>query len=183
MFLAGEKLLMTPAMLPLRPSLPAEWFVVHTWSRHEKSVCEQLRSKQIEAFLPVYRSAKRWKNGQVAAELPLFSGYLFVRICAENQLPVLQTPGVARFVRFGNKPAAVPDAEIAQLKAAVTKGISPTPYPFLNVGEHVRICSGPLTGLTGILMRDKRGQRIILSVELISRSISVELDCADVEPV
>lgn len=157
--------------------------MVHTWSRHEKSVCEQLRGKDIETFLPLYRSAKRWKNGQTGAELPLFSGYVFVRIDARRQLPVLQTPGVARFVGFGSKPATVSDEEIAQLEAVVTKGMSASPYPFLTVGEQVRICSGPLTGLTGILMRDKPGPRIILSVELISRSISVEIDCADVEAV
>lgn len=157
--------------------------MLHTWSRHEKSVCEQLRSKQIETFLPLCRSSKRWKNGQVGAALPLFSGYVFVHIDPQEQLPVLQTPGVARFVGFGNQPAAVSDEEIAQLAAVVEQGMSPMPHPFLTVGERVRICSGPLSGLTGILMRDKRGQRIILSIELISRSISVELDCADVEAV
>jgi transcription antitermination factor NusG len=169
--------------VPLLPaSSPAEWLVVHTWSRHEKSVCEQLQAKQIETFLPLYRSNKRWKNGQVGVQLPLFAGYLFVRIHTQNQLPVLQTPGVARFVGFGSKPASVSEAEIAQLEAAVMSGTAVSPHPFLTIGENVRICSGPLTGMKGILLRDKRGQRIILSVELISRSISVELDCADVEP-
>jgi transcription antitermination factor NusG len=174
---------MTPAVLPISTTPHLEWFAVCTRSRHEKSVYEQLCGKQIETFLPLYRPSKRWKNGQVGDLLPLFPGYLFVRINVQNRLPVLQTSGVARFVGFDSKPAAVPDDEIAQLVAVVTKGVAISPHPFLAVGDRVRIQRGPLTGLTGILMRDSRGDRVILSVELISRSISVELDSADLEPV
>lgn len=174
---------MALAVPPDRSFSHPEWFVVHTLSRHEKSVCEQLRGRDIETFLPLYRSSKRWKNGQIGGQLPLFPGYLFVRIDIQNQLPVLQTSGVAKFVGFGNKPAAVPDNQIAELEAAVIKGINVSPHPFLNVGDRVRIRCGPLAGLTGILMRDKQGHRVILSVELISRSISVELDSADVEAI
>jgi transcriptional antiterminator NusG len=170
---------MTPAISLEQPSSNFEWFAVHTWSRHEKSVCEQLRGKEIETFLPLYRSTKRWKNGQVGAQLPLFSGYIFVHIDARNQLPVLQTPGVARFVGFGSAPARVPDHEIAQLEAAVVNGFEISPHPYLTVGQRVQIQSGPLAGLTGILTRDKGGCRVILSVDLISSSISVELDSAD----
>jgi transcription antitermination factor NusG len=174
---------MTVAVQSIRDFSHLEWFVVHTFSRHEKSVCEQLRGREIETFLPLYRSSKRWKNGQIGGQIPLFPGYLFVRIDIQNQLPVLQTSGVAKFVGFGSKPAAVPDDQIAELEAAVTKGINVSPHPFLNVGDRVRIQYGPMAGLTGILTRDKRGHRVILSVELISRSISVELDSADVEAV
>ncbi len=153
-----------------------EWFAVHTRSRHEKSVHEQLRGKQIESFLPLYRSAKRWKNGQCGAELPLFSGYVFVRIDGRMQLPVLQTPGVARFVAFGGQPVPVPDYEIAQLEIVTSKGVDVCPHPFLTVGEKVQILCGPLTGLTGILSRTKGKSRVVVSLDLISRSISVELD-------
>jgi transcription antitermination factor NusG len=156
-----------------------EWFAVHTRSRHEKSVYEQLRGKQIQTFLPLYRSSKRWKNGQAGAELPLFTGYVFVRIDGKKTLPVLQTPGVARFVGFGSGPAPVPDHEIAQLEAIMSQGLDACPYPFLSAGQRVQIQCGPLAGLTGIVTRDKGKSRIILSVELISRSISVELDFAD----
>jgi transcription antitermination factor NusG len=158
-----------------------EWFAVHTWSRHEKSVFEQLRSKQIETFLPLYRSARRWKNGQTGVELPMFPGYLFVRIDIQEQLPVLQTAGVAQFVGFGRKPVALPDEEIRQLAAAMARGVDVAPHPYLTIGDRVRIRRGPLAGLTGILARDKQGLRVVLSVELISRSVSVELGLADVE--
>ena len=154
---------------------------MHTWSRHEKSVFEQLRSKQIEAFLPLYQPFKRWRNGQIGTLAPLFPGYLFVRIDIQNQLPVLQTSGVARFVGFGQRPAVVPDNEIAQLEAVVAQGLKVSPHPYLSVGDRVEITRGPLAGLAGILTRDKQGARVVLSVELISRSISVELDAEDVE--
>jgi transcription antitermination factor NusG len=169
--------------LPFCTPQNLEWFAVHTWSRHEKSVFERLREKQIETFLPQYSSPKRWKNGQVSGPVPLFPGYLFVRINAEKPLPVLQTSGVARFVGFGKKPAAIPDSEIIQLQAAVGNGTQISPHPFLTVGNRVRIKRGPLAGLTGIMTRDKQGIRVVLSVELISRSVSVELDIADLEPV
>jgi transcription antitermination factor NusG len=171
---------MTPAITPLLSNL--EWLAVHTWSRHEKSVCEQLRSKQIETFLPLYRSPKRWKNGLSGAQMPLFSGYLFVHIADDRRLAVLQTPGVSKFIGFQNRPAVIPNDEIAQLELAV-KGGTFTPHPFLTVGERVRVQSGPLEGLTGILVRDKKGERVVLSVDLLARSISVELDSVDVEPV
>lgn len=175
--------LMTPAILPLQEAPTSEWYVVQTRSRHEKSVCEQLSSKQIETFLPLYRTSKRWKNGQVGAQLPLFAGYLFVRIPAHSKLSVLQTPGVARFLGFGNKPALVPDEEIAKLEIAVTNGDAVCPHPFLTGGERIRIRTGPLAGLTGILVHGKKRDRVVLSVELISRSISVELDTVDVEAI
>ncbi len=172
----------TATVLPMRASQKLEWFAVQTRSRHEKSVGDQLRGKQIEIFLPLYRSSKRWKSGQQRAQLPLFPGYLFVRIDIQHQLPVLQTPGVARFVGFGGRPVALPQNEIAQLEA-VTKEVVASPHPFLTVGDRVRIKGGPLAGLSGILLRDKQGLRVVLSVELISKSISVELDADDVEPV
>ncbi len=171
----------TLTVAPIRDSRNLEWYAVHTWSRHEKSVFEQLRGKQIHAFLPLYRSPKRWKNGQMSGPLPLFPGYLFVRIDIQNQLPVLQTSGVAKFVAFGQHPVAVPHNEISELETAVTKGITLSPHPYLTIGERVRIIRGPLAGLTGILTRDKQVFRVVLSVDLISRSISVELDTADVE--
>jgi transcription antitermination factor NusG len=160
-----------------------EWFVVNTRSRHEKFVSEQLRGKLIETFLPLYRSDKRWKNGQQSGSLPLFPGYLFVRIDIKRPLPVLQTSGVSRFVSFGLKPAAITDDEIKHLETAVSKGVNALPHPFAALGDRVRIKSGPLAGMTGLVSRDKQGMRLILSVDMISRSMSVELNAADVEAV
>lgn len=179
-----EDLLSTSSIPAIRTSQSLEWLAIHTWSRHEKSVCHQLRGKQIETLLPLYRSQKRWKNGQKATvELPLFPGYLFARVDLQNQLPVLQTPGVVKFVGFGRKPVSLSETEIEQLKIAATHGASASPHPYLTVGDRVRIKCGPFLGMPGILLREKHGVRVVLSVELISRSISVELDAADVEPI
>ncbi len=166
---------MTSTARSIRESQSLEWFAVHTWSRHEKSVFEQLCVKRIETFLPLYDPQTKWKNGKQSGLIPLFPGYLFVRINIQHQLPVLQTSGVARFIGFGRNPAVVPDQEIMQLAAAVEKGNVVEPHPFLVVGRRVRIKRGSLAGLTGILVRDKRGARVVLSVALISRSISIEL--------
>jgi transcription antitermination factor NusG len=173
---------MTPELMPSATQSHLEWLAVHTWSRHEKFVSVQLRNKEIETFLPLYPSPKKWKNRMAAADLPLFSGYLFVRIADHHRLAVLQTPGVSKFIGFQNRPAVIPNEEIAQLEIAVKGGML-APHPFLNVGDRVRVQSGALEGLTGILVRDKKGERVVLSVELLSRSISVELDSVDVEPI
>jgi transcription antitermination factor NusG len=170
-----------PTTYRIPTSRKPEWFAVHTWSKHEKSVFEQLRQKNVETFLPLYHLSKRWRNGQQSGPVPLFPGYLFVRIDVQDRLPVLQTSGVARFVGFGQTPAAVPDNEIAQLEVAVANKLNISPHPFLAVGDRVAIKRGPRAGLTGILTREKQGLRVVLSVGLISRSISVELSTADVE--
>jgi Transcription termination factor nusG len=131
-------------ILPSRAPQNLEWFAVHTWSQHEKSVFTQLREKEIETFLPLYRSSKKWKNGQSASPVPLFPGYLFVRIDSRNQLPVLQTSGVARFVSSSRKPAVIPDSEVTQLQTAAAAGIQLSPHAFLTIGNRVRIKRGPL---------------------------------------
>jgi transcription antitermination factor NusG len=175
--------LMTLTMLSSNASQRLEWFAVHTWSRHEKSVAQQLRGKQVEVFLPLYHTAKRWKNGKLSGKEPLFPGYLFVRIARGSQLAVLQTSGVARIVAYGKMLVALPDHDIIQLQTAIAKGIALSPHCCLAVGDCVRVRRGPFSGMAGILIRGKQGVRFVLSVELISRSISVELDIADLEPV
>jgi transcription antitermination factor NusG len=170
---------MTFSLLSNNTPQRLEWFAVHTWSRHEKSVARQLRGKQVDVFLPLYHTAKRWKNGKLSGQEPLFPGYLFVRIDRGRQLPVLQTPGVARIVAYGQIPVSLPDHEIMQLQTLVANGIPLSPHCFLTVGDRVRVVRGPLAGISGIMSRGTQGIRVVLSVELISRSISVEVDIAD----
>jgi transcription antitermination factor NusG len=181
MVVSHEDVMGVSTILPSHAPQNPEWFAIHTRSRHEKSVFEQLREKKIETFFPLYRSSKKWKNGQSAGPVPLFPGYLFVHIGLQNQLPVLQTSGVARFVSSFRKPAVIPDSEITQLQTAEAAGIQLSPHAFLTIGNRVRIKRGPLAGLTGIMTREKQGIRVVLSVELISRSVSAELAIADVE--
>lgn len=160
-----------------------QWFAVYTTSRHEKRVAQHLEQRQIEHFLPVYRAQHRWKDGsRVALDLPLFPGYLFVRIVAHDRVGVLEVPGVVSMIGAGSRPAALPDFEVETLRA----GLDPMraePHPLLTVGQRVRIRVGALTGLEGIVVRRKSGFRVVLTLDLLMQSIAIEVDGDDVEPV
>lgn len=158
------------------------WYVTHTRSRHEKSVAEQLRCKGIETFLPLYETIRRWKNGEHLVQLPLFPGYAFVHIAVENRLPVLKVPGVVRLVGFNGTPTPLEDEEVERLIRALDAGAKATPHPYLTVGRRVRVASGPLTGCEGILVRRRGSVRVVLSIDLIQRSVLVDLDGHSLEP-
>jgi transcription antitermination factor NusG len=155
------------------------WYAAYTKANHEKRVSQQLDACQVQNFLPVYASARRWKDRTVKLEMPLFPGYVFVRMALADRLQVLQVPGVAWLVGFAGKPAALPSDEVEILRASLAGGMRAEPHPYLAVGRRVRLRFGPLEGLTGILLRKKHGPRFVVSVDLIQRSIAVELDEAD----
>jgi transcription antitermination factor NusG len=119
----------------------------------------------------------------VQLQLPLFPGYIFVRIALCDRLQVLEIPGVARLVRFNGTPAALPQAEIEALKAGLERGVRAVPHPYLKVGLRVRITVGPLEGLEGILIRKKNALRFVVSLDLIQRSIRLDIDASSVEPM
>ena len=159
------------------------WYAAYTVSRHEKTVAEHLRQRQIECFLPLYETERRWNNGRHQIQLPLFPGYVFVRMQLHNKLRVLQVPGLVQLVTFQGVPAALPDAEIETLRSALASGLLAQPYRYLNIGSKVKICRGPLQGVQGILLRHQGQFRVVLSVEMIMRSIVVEVDASDVVAV
>lgn len=163
---------------PIQP----HWYAVYTRSRHEKTVAEQLLRKSVDHFLPLYETVRKWKNGRAKVHLPLFPGYLFVHIPLGERLQVLQVPGVVQLVGSSGVPLALPQDEIETIRAALTKGLQVHPHPYLKVGSRVRISSGPLEGLHGILLRKKGKLRFVLSVDLIRRSISIDVDASEVEP-
>lgn len=170
------------------PALPAEyyearWYAAYTSANHEKRVAEQMGVRGVEHFLPLYTSVRRWKNGRVTLQRPLFPGYVFVRMALRERLRVQQIPGVARLVGFDGAPAALPDEEIETLRMSFVSGIRAEPHPYLSVGRRVRITAGPLAGREGILKRWKGNLRVVLSTELIQRSISVDIDASAVVPV
>ncbi len=158
------------------------WYAAYTCANHEKHVAAQLDAMTIEHFLPLYRSVRRWKDRRVSLDLPLFPGYVFVRVAIINQLQVLQVPSVVHLVGFGGYPLALPDDEMATLRTGLAQQLRAEPHPFLTAGRRVRIRSGPLAGLEGIFLRRKGGHRVVVSIEMIQRSISVDADVSDLEP-
>ena len=168
--------------LPAQEHSPS-WFAAYTTPRHEKTVTRQLESRSIESFLPLYKSIRRWKNGcRVEIEQPLFPGYVFVRVPRRDSVKVLQLPGVLSIVSSGRKPAALSTTDIEALRSALPHHLF-EPHPYLAVGHRVRIITGPLTGLIGVVVRKKSGLRVVLSLDLIQQSVAVEIDLDEIEPV
>lgn len=161
--------------------LSERWYAVHVFPRQEKRVARYLGLKNIGAFLPTYRVARRWNNGCLAQlDLPLFPGYLFARLPLRDRLRVLQSPGVAQFVSFGGTPAAISDDEIEAWRHGLAQ-CPAEPHPCLAIGDRVRVRSGPFAGMSGILLRRKQYFRVVLSMEILSKSVAVELDVSNLE--
>ncbi len=160
------------------------WYAVYTKSRHEKRIKEQLDSQSLESFLPLYEAVHRWKDRRVLVSLPLFPGYLFVRIVLpEHRKPVVTVPGVVNLVGRPGCPTPIEDHEIEALRLCSVRGQSMLPHPYLTVGRLVRVSNGPLADMEGILLRRKGKSRLILSVKLIARAVAVEVDAGDVVAV
>jgi transcription antitermination factor NusG len=176
------------AMLAEAAVLPAEyleehWYAVQTCANHEKRVLQQLGQRTFESYLPLYVSVRRWKDRRICLELPLFPGYVFVRLALRDRMRILQTPSVVRLVGFGGQPAALPDLEMEALRQRLTREMRLQPHPYLKIGHRVRVRSGPLQGLEGILVRKKSGSRFVMSLDLIMRSVAAEIDVAELESV
>jgi transcriptional antiterminator NusG len=154
------------------------WFALQVRARQEAGVAAQLMGQGFEGFLPYYKLRKRWSDRVKQFDAPLFPGYLFCRFDPHNRLPILKTPGVIQVVSFNNVPAEVDESEIQSIQRLVASGIQHQPCPFLNVGDRVRINSGPLLGLEGLLTDVKGSHRLVLSVSLLQRSVAVEIDSA-----
>jgi transcription antitermination factor NusG len=159
------------------------WYAVYTCANHERSVSDQLMSRGVEHFLPQYESVRRWKDRKMRLHLPLFPGYVFVYLALQNRLRVLQVPGVVRLVGFDGHPVAVPEEEVARVRQFLNEGFQVEPHKYLQSGRRVRVKSGPLEGMEGIIVRRKNRSRLVLSFDLIQRSLAVEIGETDVAPV
>ena len=159
----------------------ANWYAVYTRHQHEKTVANGLVGKQFEVFLPIFSSARRWKDRTVRLPLPLFPGYVFLRGDTDRRLDILTTPGVHCLLCWGGKPAVVPEAEIEAVRRVVEARFQVEPYPFLRCGDKVRVTSGALAGIEGIVVRKKNSCRLVLSVELLQKSVAVEVGGITVE--
>ncbi len=161
-------------------NLPVSWFAVYTTPRHEKRIAGYFADRQIDCYLPLYRSTRRWKNRTVTnLELPLFPSYIFVRIGRYERVRVLEVPGVLSIVG-GREPAPLPEFEIDSLRAGLHLRQS-EPHPYLVIGERARIRVGPLAGMEGVLIRKKNNYRVVLTLDTIMQSVAVEVDACDLD--
>ena len=173
--------LMIAEVLPSAEAVP--WYALTVKHQHERTIEAALVYKGFEAFSPMYRSRRQWSDRTKEIELPLFAGYIFCRFPYEAKARVLNTPAISRVVDFGGRPAAVADADIEAIRAIVNSELPVRPWPHLKPGDRVRVERGPLRGVEGVLVKEKDARELVVSVELLQRSIAVRVDATSVVPV
>ena len=161
--------------VPLRMET-LQWFALVVKHQHERGVEQALRCSGIETCLPLYGERRRWSDRVKQQEAPLFPGYVFGRFDYRQRVVVLRAPGVARVVGFGGQPAPLEDSEIDDIRRALSSRLPLRPWPYLKPGDRVRLERGPLRGMEGRLLREKSGLRFIIGVELLQRSLAVEVE-------
>jgi transcription antitermination factor NusG len=159
------------------------WFALRVRSRRETVIAAHLEGQGFECFLPLYKSIRRWSDRLKELEQPLFPGYLFCRFDFQNRRPILMTPGVQQIVGVGRTAMPVEDSELECIRTALASELPNQPWPYLQIGERVRVNYGSLNNLEGILINFKGSHRIVLSVTLLQRSVAMEIDLAWVTPV
>jgi transcription antitermination factor NusG len=159
------------------------WYAVHTMARHEKRIAAQFEEMSVCTFLPLLHQVHTWSDRRKVVEIPMFSCYAFVHMVqtVEERLKVLRTPGVLGFVGSERQGTPIPDEQIESLRKAISEKLPCLPHPFISVGKRVRICGGSLNGVEGILMRQGADQSLIISVELLQRSVSIRVEGYDIE--
>src|SRR5437016_582771 len=169
----------------------ARWFAVYTCANNEKRVAEQFANRSVEHFLPQYESVRKWKDRKVRLQLPLFPGYLFVHMAPPERLRVLQVSGVVRLVGFNGSPTPMPEEDLERIREFLGQGWHAESHPYLQVGRRARVVRGPLAqraqraqrvvrgplaGMEGIVLRRKNRSRLVISFDLIQRSMAIETD-------
>ena len=159
------------------------WHALFVRYRHEKLVALGLSQKCFDVYLPLCSSIRQWQDREKQLWLPLFPSYVFVRGGMDRQLEILSTPGVLHIVRFGGSPSVIPQVQIDAVKKILEGNSVVEPHPFLTCGDRVRVKSGPLSGLEGILTRRKNHAQLVISMEMLGRSASVEIEITNVERI
>jgi len=159
------------------------WFALQVRARYESLAANSLAHQGYERFLPTYRCRRRWSDRIKELELPLFPGYIFCRFDPQYRLPILKTPGFVSIVGIAKHPVPIDESELAAIRTLVGSGLSHQPWPYVRIGQRVRIECGPLDGLEGILENIKGRKRIVISVSLLQRSVAVEIDSTWVAPI
>lgn len=163
------------------PAYP--WFALRVRSNYERVAATHLRDRGFDEFLPGFKTERQWSDRKKQVEQFLFPGYVFCRFNPDDRLPVLTIPGAVNVVGFGKGPTPIPDNEIEAVRKMVGSGLLVGPHPFLTVGQHVLIERGPLLGVEGILQEIKKSFRLVVSVHLLQRSVSVEIDRNWIRPL
>ena len=169
-----------PAQADPADSLP--WFAVVIKPQHERTAYEGLRQRGMESFLPTYRATRRWSDRLKQLEVPLFPGYVFCRFEKTRKVPVLRTPGVRAIVSSGSEMLPIPGPEIDRVRQMVAGSAGVEPWPFLKTGQKVRVCDGPLVGLEGILSELRNAAYVVVGIDLLQRSVAVQLSRAQIRP-
>ncbi|MDR4464015.1 MAG: UpxY family transcription antiterminator [Nitrospira sp.] len=156
------------------------WYALRTRSRHEKLVRDQLDKQGIEPLLPTVKRLSQWKDRKKEIEVPLFSGYCFVRFAHREKTPVQKVTGVVEIVGSGSRPEPIPEQEIDALRRLMTSVLPYDPHPYLHEGMRVEVIRGPLQGVQGILLRKEKRHRLVLGIRLIEQAAAVEIDVKDV---
>jgi len=165
-------------------TLPEEkWYALTVPHQHERQTEKALRSKGLETLVPVYRSRRQWSDRVKDVDIPLFAGYVLCQFDVSNRIPVMETPGVAKIVGFGGMPAALEDGEILAIQQVVKSKLPLAPWPYMKAGDRVRVERGPIRGLEGTLLRTKDAVHLVISVDLLQRSIAVEVEREAVVPI
>jgi transcription termination/antitermination protein NusG len=172
-----------PTQLVQPPETAPLWYAVRVRSKFERNVSIVLEHKGLEQFLPTYRSRRAWTDRTKTLDLPLFPGYVFCRIPLEQRNRVVTTDGVVGLVGAGRLPIPVSEVEIEAIRTMIQSQVETQPWPFLKIGQTVRICHGSLSGIEGILVRVKNSWRLVVSLTLLERSVAVEIDATYVSPV
>jgi len=156
------------------------WYAAYTLPRHEKVVADRLVEQRFESYLPLYPAMRCWNGRRVEIDLPLFQGYVFVKMLLADRIRILSRPGIIRLVSFNGHPAVLPDEEIERLKTSLSRWKA-TPYPFFTAGKQILIRSGPFAGMRGRILRRKGKTRLVVTLELIQSAMLLELDAAEAQ--
>jgi len=160
----------------LEAYLRPRWYAVYTRANHERRVADHFAKRGLEFFLPQYEVVRKWKDRRVRLKRPLFPGYIFVHLALRDRVRVLRVPGVAWLVSNAGRPVPLPEEEFTRIRGFLNQGMRAEPHAYLKVGRRVRVRSGPFEGMVGIIVRRKNRSRLVISVELIERSMAVDME-------
>jgi transcription antitermination factor NusG len=160
-----------------------KWYALSVPHQHERRTEKTLRLKGLETLVPVYRSRRRWSDRVKEVEMPLFAGYVLCQFDLADRIHVTDTPGVAKIIGFGGAPAALEDSEVAAIQQVIASKVPLAPWPYLKTGDRVRVEHGPMRGIEGALLRTKDTMRLVISVELLQRSLAVEVGREAIIPI